>query len=42
MSPSTLRAALPPPRRAPNVQAAREALHRALRLLDDPTPPPEH
>ncbi|MFJ8932049.1 hypothetical protein ACIRLA_36315 [Streptomyces sp. NPDC102364] len=31
--------ALPPPRRAPDVEAAREALERALLLLDAPTDP---
>lgn len=29
------RTALPPPRRTPDASAAREALHRALRLLED-------
>ncbi|MFJ8954282.1 hypothetical protein ACIRO1_29715 [Streptomyces sp. NPDC102381] len=31
--------ALPPPRRAPGVEVAREALERALLLLDAPTNP---
>ncbi|MEU6664238.1 hypothetical protein [Streptomyces sp. NPDC046821] len=30
---------LPPTRRTPDVQAAREALHRALKLLDTPNDP---